>query len=130
MTELFSPLEVDPATWVQIQNQDVYISQNALVWFLELINLHGLFNVKAILVEEQWWYYCLSTALVGGDNGIHTFPLGFSPKVKVLAHLEFEFASYNIAVKLVDHYVTRTLSLHRSERYRSNYSYSIAVDEL
>ena len=42
------------------------------------INLRVLFNVKAILVEEQKWYY-LSHSL--GNKGVHAFPNGISPKV-------------------------------------------------
>ena len=41
-----------------------YTSQG-LAWFG-----HGLFNVKAIIVEEQLWYYLTHS---WEDKGIHTF---------------------------------------------------------
>ena len=48
-----------------------------------------LSNAKAILLEEQKWYY-----LTHGweDKGIHTFLKGICPKVNVIAQLEFELA--------------------------------------
>ena len=45
---------------------------------------NGLFHVKAILVEEQLWYY--------GDKRIHAFTKGISPKVNAIARLQFDLA--------------------------------------
>ena len=42
----------------------------------------GYFNAKAILQEEQLWYY-LTYSLE--DKGVHTFPKGICPKVNVIA---------------------------------------------
>ena len=35
-----------------------------------------------------------------GDKWVHTFPKGISPKVNVIARLEFELATYDVAVQL------------------------------
>ena len=52
------------------------------------INLRGLFNAKAFLVEEQ--LYCLTNSR--GDKGVHIFPKRNSPKVSVIVRLGFELA--------------------------------------
>ena len=49
-----------------------------------------LFNAKAILLEEQLWYYLTHS---WEDKGVHTFPKGICPKVNVIARLEYELAS-------------------------------------
>ena len=69
------------------------------------MNCHGLFNAKAILLEEQQWYYLTHS---WEDKGVHTFPRGICPKVNVKAQLEFELAYYNSAVNCFNHYTTRT----------------------
>ena len=66
-----------------------------------------LFNAKAILLEEQKWYY-LTHSLE--DKGVHTFPKGLCPKVNVMARLDFEFAYYDSAVRRFNHYTKRTPS--------------------
>ena len=43
------------------------------------------------------------------DEGIHTFFKGISPKVNVIARLEFELAYYDIIVQHVSHYATGDL---------------------
>ena len=48
-----------------------------------------LFNAKAILLEEQKWYYLTHS---WEDNRVHTFPKGICPKVNVIARLEYELA--------------------------------------
>ena len=63
----------------------------------------GLFNAKAILIEEQWYYLTQSLK----DKGVHTFPKGICPKVNVIVRLEFELAYYNPAVHRFTHYTTR-----------------------
>ena len=40
-------------------------------------------------------------------NGVYTFPKGISPKVNVIAWLEFELAYYDVKVQHVNHYATR-----------------------
>ena len=64
-----------------------------------------LFNAKAILLEEQYWYYLTHR---WEDTGVHTFPKGICPKVNVIARLEFELVNYNSAVHCFNHYTTRT----------------------
>ena len=56
-----------------------------------------LFSAKAILLEEQKWYYL--THSWGMES--HTFPKGICPKVNVIAWLEYELAYYNSAVHAV-----------------------------
>ena len=43
------------------------------VWFLWHINLCGLFNTKAILLEEQQWRYLTQSWM---DKEVHTFAKG------------------------------------------------------
>ena len=81
-----------------------------LVWFdlVSLFNgistLSRLFNAKAILLEEQEWYYLTHS---WEDKGVHTFPKGICPKVNIIARLAYELAYYDSAVQLVNHYTTR-----------------------
>ena len=60
-----------------------------------------LFNAKAILLEEQLWYYLTHS---WEDKGVHTFPKGICPKVNVIARLEYELAYYDSAVHRFNHY--------------------------
>ena len=69
------------------------------------INLCRLFNAKAILQEEEWWYYLTHT---WEDKGVHTFPKGICPKVNVIAQLEYELTYYDFAVHRFNHYTSRT----------------------
>ena len=69
------------------------------------INLCRLFNAKAILIEEQWWYYLTHS---WKDKRVHTFPKGICPKVNVIARLEYELAYYDSAAHRFNHYTTRT----------------------
>ena len=64
-----------------------------------------LFNAKAILLEEQQWYYLTHS---WEDKRVHTFPKGICPKVIVIARLEYELAYYNSAVHRFNHYTTWT----------------------
>ena len=58
-----------------------------VVWFDFLVQLHinlrGVFNGKAILVEKQQWFYV--TYIKG--IGVHDFPKGISLRVKLIARL-------------------------------------------
>ena len=73
--------------------------------FNGISNLFRLFNAKAILPEEQLWYYLTHS---WEDKGVHTFPKGIFPKVNVIAWLEYELAYYDSAVQRFNHYTTRT----------------------
>ena len=67
-------------------------------------NLCELFNAKVILVEKQWYYLTHNWR----DQGVHTFLLGISLKVNIIARLQFEVAYFDDAVKHVSHYTMRT----------------------
>ena len=76
---------------------------DGLVWFLSfngISTLFRLFNAKAILLEEQYWYYLTHS---WEDKGVHTFPKGICPKVNVIARLEYELAYYDSAVHRFNH---------------------------
>ena len=64
-----------------------------------------LFNAKAILLEEQYWYYLTHS---WEDKGVHTFPKGICPKMNIIARLEYELAYYDSVVHRFNHYTTRT----------------------
>ena len=74
-----------------------------LVWLLSFIR--ELFNVKAICLEEQLWYYLTYS---WEDKGTHTFSKGICPKVNVMAQLYFELTYYESAVQRFNHYTTKT----------------------
>ena len=64
-------------------------------WFLSFflsLNLCGLFNAKAILIEEYYLTYNWRC------KGIHTFPKGIRLKVNVIVQLEFELINFKVAV--------------------------------
>ena len=61
------------------------------------INLHVLFNDKAILLEEQQW--CNLTHS-WEDKGVHTFPKGIYPKANAMAWLELELGFYSSALAI------------------------------
>ena len=63
-----------------------------------------LFNAKAILLKEQYWYNLTHS---WEDKGVRTFPEGICSKVNVIAQLEYELAYYNSAVHRFNHYTTR-----------------------
>ena len=73
--------------------------------FNGISTLFRLFNAKAILLEEQWWYYLTHS---WEDKGVHTFPKGICPKMNVIARLEYELTYYDSAVHRFNHYTTRT----------------------
>ena len=62
-----------------------YSSRLCLVRFL-----CGLFNAKAILLEEQQWCYSTHS---WEDKGAHTFSKGIRLKVNVIAWMEFELTT-------------------------------------
>ena len=73
------------------------------------MNLFKLFNAKAILLEEQSWWYLTNTRL---NKGVNAFPQGICPKVNVRVRLEFELAYDDSAVDRYNHYTTRTPIFH------------------
>ena len=69
------------------------------------INLRGLFNTKAVLVERQQWCYLIHSCR---DKGVHTFPKCISLKVNVIERLEFELVYYDVTVRHFSHYTIGT----------------------
>ena len=63
-----------------------------------------LFNAKAILLEQLWYYLTHSWE----DKEFHTFPNGICPKVNIIAWLEIELTYYDSAVHHFNHYTMRT----------------------
>ena len=59
--------------------------------------LRGLFNIKVILVEEQLWYYSTNSCRV---KGVHAFPMGITPKMKVIVWLVFELTTILLFITL------------------------------
>ena len=62
----------------------------------------GLLNTKAILKEEKYWYY-LNHSWVGVDQEVQPYSKGSSPKVNLVARLEFELVFYDITVMHANH---------------------------
>ena len=93
-----------------------------LCWYIKLCEL---FNAKAILVEEQPWYY-LTHSLE--DKRVHAFSNGISLKVNVIMRLDFELAYFEAAVQHFRLYVMMTppnsefspvVDLERNEVYQA-----------
>ena len=74
-------------------------------FFLWQINLRGLVNARAILVEGQWLYHHIYS---WWNKGVHAFPWGINLKVNVIPWLEFELAYSNIAFQNVSYKTTGT----------------------
>ena len=90
--------------WSNILLKELTIGST--VWFLCFNGIRGLFNAKAILLEEQQWFYLTNN---WEDKGVHTFPTGIYPKVNVIVQLKYKLAYYDSAVHRFNHYTTRTL---------------------
>ena len=67
--------------FLYIQNVYILIILESVALFYGISNLLRLFYSKAILVEEQQWYY-LTNSL--GNKEVHTFSRGTSPKVNII----------------------------------------------
>ena len=67
------------------------------------INFCWLFNAKAILLDEQEWYY----STYSREDRVNTFPKSISPKVSVLVWVEFNLVYFKAAVQHVNPYATR-----------------------
>ncbi len=72
-----------------------------------------LFNAKAILLEEQFWYY-LTHSLE--DKGVHTFLKGICPKVNVIPRLEYELAFNDSAVHCIFPSLKQNFIAYRSSK--------------
>ena len=90
------------------------IYSNRLIWFLCLryINLSGLFSIKAILVEERWYYLTYSW----DDKEVYVFPKGICPKVIVKVWLVFEFVYLKAPFEHFSNYVTVTIILRNGDK--------------
>ena len=62
------------------------------VWFL-----CRLFNAKAILLQEQQWYYLTHS---WEDMEVHGIPKGICPKVNVIARLEYDLTTIPQSIAL------------------------------
>ena len=87
------------------RDNPIHKDKRLVYLFNGISTLFRLFNAKAILLEEQQWYYLTHS---WEDKGVHTFPKGICPKVNVIARLEYELAYYDSAVHHFNHYTTRT----------------------
>ena len=65
-----------------------------------LNSLRGLFNAKAIFVEELHCYYLTYS---WEDTSVHTYPQGISPKVNVIERLEFELGKFEAIIQHFSH---------------------------
>ena len=101
-----------------------------LVQFLYLMAHLPLFNAKALLLEEQQWYYLTHS---WEDKGVQTFPKSICPKLNVIARLEYELTYYDSAVHRFNHYTTRTpkhsylIQITCTQQYGFKYSYLIKI---
>ena len=60
--------------------------------------------------------------IAGRDLNVHVFPKDISPKVNVIAQLEFELTYYDNTVQNISHYAMRTpyqLFLHQLDKSSS-----------
>ena len=71
--------------------------------FSGISTFRGLFNTKAILVEES------SSGTIAREIRIHTVPKGISPKVNLIVWVEFELTYYDVVVQYVNHNAIGTL---------------------
>ena len=73
----------DENNWLCKQNINIkqnYQQYGLVSLFNGISTLFRLFNVKAILIEEQQWYYLTHS---WEDKGVHTFPKCIFPKVNI-----------------------------------------------
>ena len=67
------------------------------------INLCRLLKTKAILLEEQVWYYLIHS---WEDKVVYTSSKSISPKVNVIAWVEIQHAYYDSTDNHFNHYTT------------------------
>ena len=77
------------------------------------INLCKLFNAREQL--------CYNLTHSWEDKGIHIFPKGICPKVKLIARLEFELAYYDSAVHRFNHYTTKYIEKKLDRKNATSY---------
>ena len=75
------------------------------------VNLCGLFNAKATIVEKHRWYFNPLLERIRWFNNLFK---GISPKVNVIASLETELASFETLVRRFYHYATEYTSYGES----------------
>ena len=76
------------------------------VWMVSLFN--GILTFVGYLMPKPPLNKDSSGTISWEDKGVHTFPKGICPKVKVIAQLEFELANYDSAGQRFNYYTTRT----------------------
>ena len=77
-------------------------------------NLHGIFNAKVILLDEQSWYYLTYNWQIRCETN---FSRVLKPKMNVLAKREVELTYCDVAVRHITHYATRIPSSSDGDVY-------------
>ena len=83
-------------------------------------NFLGYLMQIYIIEKELQWFYLIPSY---GDKGFHIPPKGITPKVKIIARLEFEIAYFKVAVHHFNRYVTWTSPTREIEEIRIKYFY-------
>ena len=73
---------------------------------------YGLFDDKAILVEQLWYNLTHNW----GNKGVYAFPKIISLKVNVIEQLVFELTNYSVATQHVSQYAMRTSPEHNGRK--------------
>ena len=73
--------------------------------FHDIVILHWLFNIKAILVNKEYSYYVTHN---DGDKRFLIFLKGVIPKLNAMMLLEIELTCCNITVQHISLYTTLT----------------------
>ena len=86
--------------WFISNDDNVFDEHTSLNIWLDFL---GLLNAKAVLVEEQQWYFLTHNWV---DKGFHTLFKFISLKVNVDAQMEFELSYYYFTVHHFQHNAT------------------------
>ena len=87
-----------------------------------MIIISRLFSFFCLMTYQPSWFYTATVFLQSyllksilryfihkrREKGVHAFPKRISPKVKIIAHLEFELTYYDFIVQLFNHNATET----------------------
>ena len=77
-----------------------------MVWFCLFvkwhIKFHGLFNAKTSIIEKKNISGIIYPWAKGLEE-VYSLPDGISPKMDVIARLEFELTYYDVSVQYVSH---------------------------